>query len=113
MFRRTPLVGPSFTLLRGPIFSGERYRRIHPSIHSFNQSPDHYSSVRHTSLSVTDLPAAKRILFARGSGGFSYRALGGNALSCAGKGAGLTPDRGPGASWLHGELYIGVDDVKV
>jgi hypothetical protein len=62
-------VPPSFALLRGPIFSAERCRGIHPSTRSFNWLPGQYPSVRCTNLSVAELPTAR-------CGGFYQQALG-------------------------------------
>jgi hypothetical protein len=56
-------IPPSFTLIRGLVFSGERCRRIHPSIRPFNRSPGQYPCVRRTLLSVAELPATARSSF--------------------------------------------------
>jgi hypothetical protein len=82
-------VPPSFTLARGPVFSGERCRRIHPSICPCYRSPGHYPGVHRTHVSVAELPAVIHGLFARGCEGLYYRAL---AFACADRGADPAPD---------------------
>jgi hypothetical protein len=81
---------PSFILIRGPVFSGEQCRGIHPSIRSFNRSPGHYPGIRRTHLSVAEFPAAVFSLFTRGD----------FPVTGAGRGAAPGPDSGPGAERL-------------
>jgi hypothetical protein len=102
---------PSFTLLGGPFYIGERCRGIHPSSRSFNRSPGHYPGVRRTNLSVAELPAAERGLFARESGGLDHRALGGAPLClCSqrrGPGSGQLPGRRAPSGRFHGTARVG------
>jgi hypothetical protein len=59
-------IPPTFIHARGPAFSGDWCRGIHPSIHSFNRSRGHYPGIRRTHLCVAELPAAVQCLFTRG-----------------------------------------------
>jgi hypothetical protein len=105
------LVPPSFTLLRGPFFSGERCRAIHPSSRPFNRSPGHYPGVRRSNLSVDELPAGRRGLFARGSGGFGHQALGRASLCLCrqrrGHGFGQWPGRQAPSGRFYGTARVG------
>jgi hypothetical protein len=83
------LVPPSFTLLGGPFFSGERCRRIHPSSRSFNRSPGHYPGVRRTNLSAACSPVE-----AVGKTTGPWAEL---PFACGGRGADPAPDNDPGA----------------
>jgi hypothetical protein len=95
------LIPPSFTLLRGPFFSGERCRGIHSSSSPFIRSPGHYPGVRRATFSVAELPAVWCGLLPRRVGGFSHRALGGNSLYlCRQKG-------GPASGQWPGRLITG------
>jgi hypothetical protein len=72
-------------------------RGIHPSSRSFNRSPGHYPSVRSASLSVAELPAARRRVEAVGLITGPWAEL---PFACAGRGADPAPDNGPGAGRL-------------
>jgi hypothetical protein len=95
-------VPPSFTLLRGNIFSGQRCRGIRPSIRSFNRSPGQYPGVRLANRSPAFLPAARCGLFARGGGGFNHRALGDSLSLCRQR-----PGRRAPSGWFHRTARVG------
>jgi hypothetical protein len=84
-------VPPSFTLSRGPVFSGEHCRGIHPSIRPFYRLSGHYPGVHCTHLSVVDLLAVIHGLYARGSEG---------SLCLCRQRPDPAPDSGPGAGRL-------------